>query len=354
MGKDKETIGIGVIGLGVGETHLVKYLSNDDCKVIALCDQDKEVLRLAKIKYPRFKYYDNAIDLLEDPDIKAVSIASYDHEHYQHIIKGISNQKHLFIEKPLVLQKDEFKNVLELHTRHMDLIISSNLVLRKTQRFKDLKSRILSGQMGEISLIQASYNYGRFAKITDGWRGDIQDYSIVLGGGIHMIDLIFWLTDDQVKSVYAKGNRIHSKGTKFRYDDVVTAILQLESGAIVNLSCNFGNVSPHFHQLDVYGTQKTFLNREDHALLYSERDVKNGNFHYLKEKPVFPEYKGCEILKTTYKNPDKGSFVDFFIDAINGKMNKLVTMHEIEKSMDVAFAIVESSKTGNIVKLKHG
>lgn len=352
MVKDKDTIGIGVIGLGVGESHLIKYLSNEDCKVIALCDQDDEVLRLAKIKYPGLKYYDNAMDLLDDPDITAVSIASYDHEHYQQIINGISNQKHLLIEKPLVLQKDELAMVLDLHKNHPDLIISSNLVLRQTERFKDLKSRIVNGQMGDISLIQASYNYGRFAKITDGWRGDIQDYSIVLGGGIHLIDLILWLTDDQVNSVYAKGNSIHSIGTKFRYEDVVAAILQLESGAIVNLTCNFGNVSPHFHQLDLYGTQKTFVNREDHALLYSERDVKNGNFHYLKEKPDFPEYKGCEVLKTTYKNPDKGSFVDCFIDAINGKMNELVTLHEIQKSMDVAFAIVESSTTGNIVNLK--
>ena len=49
-----------------------------------------------------------------------------------------------------------------------------------------------------------------------GWRSNIKDYSITLGAGIHMIDLIMWLTNSKPISVYALGNNNATQGTKFK------------------------------------------------------------------------------------------------------------------------------------------
>ena len=38
------------------------------------------------------------------------------------------------------------------------------------------------------------YLYGRLQKITDDWRSRVADYSVMLGGGVHMVDLMLWLT----------------------------------------------------------------------------------------------------------------------------------------------------------------
>ena len=351
MGSN-ERINVGVIGLGVGESHLKNYLSNPRCKVIGICDQNDEVLTVAKNKYPGLTYYSNASELLFNDQIDAVSIASYDHNHYEQIVTGIRNRKHLLVEKPIVTEKDHFLHIKELLEKNSDLIFTSNLVLRKTERFLDLKNRFLNGDFGQISFINAAYNYGRFSKLTDGWRNEIENYSVILGGGIHLIDLILWLTGDHIVKVFAKSNRIHGKDTGFLYDDLVTATMEMQSGAIFNLTCNFGNVSPHFHQLEIYGTNQSFMNRYDYAEIFKKRDVKNGNFRYIDAKPEFPTYDGSEKVYSTYKNSDKGSFIDDFINAIDGKPSNLVTRDEMFEAIKIAFAIDESRKIKQEISLK--
>ena len=48
-------------------------------------------------------------------------------------------------------------------------------------------------------------------KITKGWRGDIKNYSIILGGGIHIIDIIQNLFGEKFKIVNIEGNKIVTK-----------------------------------------------------------------------------------------------------------------------------------------------
>ena len=64
--------------------------------------------------------------------------------------------------------------------------------------------------------MEAEYNYGRIEKITKGWRGDIKNYSIILGGGIHIIDIIQNLFGEKFKIVNIEGNKIVTKKTKFK------------------------------------------------------------------------------------------------------------------------------------------
>lgn len=350
---DKETcIHVGVIGMGVGESHLKSYLNHSACKVIGICDQNEEVLTIAKKKYPGLTYYSDAAELICNDQIDAVSIASYDHCHYDQIVLGIQNKKHLLVEKPVVTDESHYHHIKSLLETNNSLVFTSNLILRKTERFLDLKERFLKEDFGQISFINAAYHYGRFSKLTVGWRNEVPDYSVVLGGGIHLIDLVLWLTEDRVISVFSKSNRIHGQGTEYRYDDLVTSIMELESGALFNLTCNFGNISPHYHQLEIFGTRQSFINGFEYAEIFKKRDVKDGNFRYIDSKPDFPDYDGAVKLETSYKNRDKGSFVNDFIDAIGGKESAIVTKDEILEAMKVAFAIDESRKKKMEIKIR--
>ena len=51
-----------------------------------------------------------------------------------------------------------------------------------------------AGDLGRVYYMEADYNYGRIHKIVDGWRGAIDYYSVFLGGAVHMVDLLLWLT----------------------------------------------------------------------------------------------------------------------------------------------------------------
>ena len=88
------------------------------------------------------------------------------------------------------------------------------MVLRNHPMFKKVFKLVNSGKIGKIYHIEGEYNYGRFHKLLNGWRGKIPFYSVTLGGGIHIIDLIHWFTKSKFKKVIAISNRLNSNQFK--------------------------------------------------------------------------------------------------------------------------------------------
>ena len=327
---------VGIIGLGVGEQHILGYGFSSRCEVVALCDFDKKKLTEVGSKYQQCQLTTNPDDIFLDPTIDVVSIATYDNAHCGQIIKALENGKHVFVEKPLCLFLDEAVQIADALRKRPDLKLSSNLILRCSPRFKELKARILDGELGEIYAIEADYNYGRIEKLTDGWRGKIDFYSVFLGGGVHMVDLIRWLTESQVEEIYATGNRVATARSRFRHRDYVNALLSLDNGVHAKVSANFGCVQPHFHGLTVYGTKATFINGLPNAKLITSRETK----------------RAPEVITTPYPGCAKGDLIANFLDEITGVESMEVTAEEVFRTMAVCFAAEESLSTGQPVSVK--
>ena len=332
-----KSIKVGVIGLGVGEKHISGYRNHPDCEVVALCDFSDEKLAMAKSRYPGIRLTLKPDDLLQDPDIEAVSIASYDNYHYQQIVRAIENDKHIFIEKPLCLYASEAVHIRQLLQQKPGLKISSNLILRLSPRFLELKQMITDGDLGQLFYVEGDYNYGRLHKITEGWRGKIDFYSVVYGGAVHLVDLLLWLTGDRVVEVAAYGNTLASRGTDFRYNDIVVSILKFESGLIGKVVSNFGCVAPHFHSLSIYGTKATFVNGPEYATLLESRD---------------PAQKGTKIT-TPYPGVEKGDLIYSFVESILDRSPAGVTAEDIFKTMSVCFAIEKATHQSDSVMVRY-
>ncbi|RPH73260.1 gfo/Idh/MocA family oxidoreductase, partial [bacterium] len=225
-------INAGIIGLGVGERHVAALHAHPACRVVALCDWNKEKLRSVGLSYPNVRLTESADNLLSADDIDIVSIASWDDYHATQIVQAIRSGKHVFAEKPLCMNIAELQAIREELCAHPNVKLGCNLILRRCPRFVELRRRIRAGEMGRIFSLEADYDYGRMHKIVDGWRGRIDNYSVFLGGGVHMVDLILWLVGKRVTEVVAWGNRIATEGTSFRYEDYVVAMLRFEDGTL--------------------------------------------------------------------------------------------------------------------------
>lgn len=277
--------------MGVGEQHVQAYLRNSHCNVVAICDFSEEKLALAEKQYPGVFLTKNAQDLISDPDIDIISIASYDDAHADQVISTLKAGKHLFVEKPLcqtLNQALQIKQILD--AQKTPLKLGCNLILREAPLYKWLKDQIQQGLFGHIYAFDGEYLYGRLQKITEGWRNNVKDYSVMEGGGIHMIDLMLWLTGQRPKTVFTVGNRMCSKGTKFRYNDFATSIMQFDSGMIGRITANFGCVHRHQHVIRIYGTEATFFYDDSGPRLHKSRDPD------ITAQPVtsspLPETKG--------------------------------------------------------------
>lgn len=328
---------IGIIGLGVGEKHIQGYLKHPLCDVVALCDLSKEKLSLAKRKYSEVRITSDTDQILESDDIDVVSIASYDSDHFKQVKIGLQNDKHLFVEKPLCLYQEEAQEIRELLNQKPDLKLSSNLILRLSPRFKLLKEMIEQGDFGRLYYMEGDYQYGRLHKITEGWRGQIDFYSVVYGGAVHIVDLLIWLTGDTVEEVTAYGNQIASAGTPFRFNDFVACLLKFRNGAIAKVSANFGCVKPHFHALEIFGTKATYINSRDKGSIFTSRD---------------PETTP-RLLSADYPGVQKGELIYSFVQSILGEGTAAVTNEDVFKTMSICFAIEEASKSSGHVKVKY-
>lgn len=91
-----------VVGLGIGEQHALAILDNLNCQLTAVCDLDTQKLDAFQAKHP-FQDIKRATfkELLQDPTLNMITLASFDDDHYQQVIDGLNANKHIFVEKPL-------------------------------------------------------------------------------------------------------------------------------------------------------------------------------------------------------------------------------------------------------------
>jgi predicted dehydrogenase len=327
-----------VIGLGVGEQHIEGYDAHAACRTVAVCDIDEKKLAVVAARWPHLATTTDPEEVVNDPSIDVISIASPDDCHHRHAVAALRAGKHVFVEKPLCLLPNEAADIRSELAAHAGLRLGCNLILRRSPRFEGLRNMVRAGELGEVYQIDGAYNYGRLWKITHGWRGAIPQYSVTLGGGIHLLDLMMWMLGSRVGEVAAVGTRIAGAGTQIQFDDAVTAILRFENGAIGTLSSNFGCVYPHFHQFIAYGTKATFENRPDAALLFTSRDA------------AVPPQR----IETPYPGVHKGGLIGNFVDSILGRAPPLVTHQEVFDCMAVCFAIEEALRKRAPVAVRYG
>jgi predicted dehydrogenase len=324
----------GVIGLGVGEQHAVVYGEHPAVELAALCDQDERRLEEVARAHDGVRATTSADELLDDPEIDIVSIASYDSYHHEQVMRALEHGKHVFVEKPLCQTPEQAREIHAALRARPELVLSSNLLLRASPRFELLKRLIDEGRFGRVYYMEGDYDYGRLWKLTEGWRGDLETYSVTLGGTIHLVDLMLWLTRDRAVTARAVGNRLTTQDTKFRFDDLVVALLELESGAVLKVAANFGCVHPHYHDVKVFGTEATFVNGLESATLWTG------------------EGPSAETIDAPHPGVRKGQLIGSFVDAVTGGAPPLVTADEVFHAMAACFAIDRAAERGEAVSVE--
>jgi predicted dehydrogenase len=329
-----------IIGLGVGEQHIAGYRAHPGAEVVAVCDIEPERLAMAAERHPELRRTREARELLVDPDIDVVSVASYDDAHYAQIRLALEHGKHVFAEKPLVLHEREAIEVARLLREHPELRLSSNLPLRLSPRFIRLRELVAAGELGELFHLEGDYDYGRRHKLTDGWRGRIPYYSVMLGGGIHMVDLLTWITRLRVVEVVtAEGNAIATAGSPFVHPSFVTALLRTDAGPLIKINANLGCVSRHFHAVRIYGSSGTFVNGLPDGILY-------------RPAPA-PQEAVATAIDDPYPGVAKGDLIESFVESILTGAEARVTARDAFDSLSVCLAVERALAGGGPVAVEY-
>jgi len=155
--SDQLTSGIiGMGGIGKSDSH---FVSNNRCRLVAICDVDKEHLeqgvKLGKAKFNEtLQTYHDFRDLIKDPNVDIVHIATPPHWHGIMSVEAAKAGKDIWCEKPMTRTIGEGKRVVEA-VRRYNRIFRLNTWFRFTDTFyglgttvNPLKKLVDSGLLG--------------------------------------------------------------------------------------------------------------------------------------------------------------------------------------------------------------
>lgn len=318
-----------VVGLGVGERHARTIAGCAETELKYVYDTEKEKAdRLAgELSCVSVESYE---DIVSDKEVGLIVIASYDDAHFLQVTKALKAGKHVFVEKPMCLTAEELRAIREVCDDCKELKLASNLVLRSAKLYRWLRESVSEGHFGEIFSVEGNYLWGRLWKLTEGWRKNINNYSIILGASVHLIDLMLWITGEKPVAVSSFGNNICTKNSCFNREDFASSIFRYDSGLIGNITANAACVHPHQHVFKVYGTKRTFI-----------YDDQGPRFFDSAEKNAVPERLNLSALPDT-----KGDYLAEFIKNIVGSKKLLIGAKEEFDLMSVCLAAQEALGTG--------
>ncbi len=325
------TIRAAVIGLGVGERHAAAYQSIPGCALEAVCDVDATRLQEAGDRLGISRRTADYREITEDSSIDVVSICSYDDVHAEQAVSAFRNGKHVMIEKPVAQTRTEADAVIAAW-RESGKLITSNLILRRSPRFIELKQRADAGDLGDVFLLEGDYIHNIDYKLASGWRGRLSHYSPILGGAIHLIDLMWWLKGHPVVRVAAMGTRKNAEKSGFKFDDTNLVIMEFDDGSLAKSLVTLTPRHPKYHALRVFGDKATFVNQIGDADWF---EGSEGDVH----RPVMAAYPGME----------KGDLLPDFIDAIRHGHQPIIGHRDVFHIMNVCLAAEKSRRTGQFV-----
>jgi len=328
-----EKIRIAVIGVGnMGKNHARVYSQNPDVDLVAISDIDESIAQRVASTFGA-KWYLDYKEMLNTEEIDAVSIAVPTTKHEKVALDVIDCGKHVLLEKPIAASIKSAKKIVESANKS-----GTKLMVGHIERFNPVVARIKQlieeGKLGRIVSI-SSKRVGPYANIKN-------DIGVCLDLAIHDIDVMRFITNDEVSEVYAKiGNNLFSE------EDYVSILLTLKKGTTGLVEANW--LTPtKIRRLDVTGT-KGYA-----ALDYIGQDLN------LYGKMLSENSADYEELIMAYGQPCMGKIkiekeeplkleIKHFVQSIMDDATPLVDGQAGLRNLEVALAAVQSAKKGSAI-----
>ena len=233
-------IRIGHAGLGYWGPNLARnFGSLADLRW--LCDLSPDLLEAASKAHPQARTTADFEELLADPELDAVVIATPVVTHYELAKQALSAGKHVFVEKPQAQSSAEAEELAAL-AQEQGLVLMPGYLLLYHPALQRLKEVIDRGELGDVL-----YLYGNRQNLGQIRRDENALWSI----GAQDLSMILHLVDEEPVEAWARGESFLRRGI----EDVVFCYLRFPSGVIAHMHVSW--LDPHkMRKLTVVGRDK--------------------------------------------------------------------------------------------------
>jgi predicted dehydrogenase len=255
---------VGQAGLGAWGANLVRNV--DDVADLAwICDSSQARLDALARRHPGARTTTSFDEILADPSVEAVVVATPVPTHYALARQALEAQKHVFVEKPPAMRADEMSDLVRLAGERGRVLMPGHLLLYHPG-VRKLKELVDSGDLGEVLCV-----YGNRQNL-----GTIRTNENALWSlGVHDLSVILHLIGEEPAEAWAHGNAFLTPGV----EDVVFCYLRFPSGKIAHL---------HLSWLDPHKMRKVTVVGRDKMAVFDDMELERKITVYEKapEQPA--------------------------------------------------------------------
>ncbi|MFV0529288.1 MAG: Gfo/Idh/MocA family oxidoreductase [Lachnospiraceae bacterium] len=331
-----QTLNIGVIGLGrLGYHHAMNVTRSMNATLYAVSDPVPEALQRA-VEALGTKGYSDYKELIADPDVDTIVVATPTQTHYEILIEILDAGKPIFCEKPITYTLDEAERIVAAVERNNGFI-QVGFMRRFDPGHAAAKKMIAEGACGKPIYIhdcQRDPNGPPPAYVP-------QSGGIFVDMGIHDLDVARWLMGSEIVEIYAQGAVLKHKFLNELNDvDDGQMLLKFENGALgmIEVSRNANDV--YDVRTEVIGLEKSVFVGQEQLTPY--KVIGGQEITYDMANWCLGRFKDSYELE-----------MQAFIDAVLGKQPSQVTAYDGLIGLKLALAATESHRMQKPVHLSY-
>jgi predicted dehydrogenase len=231
---------VALVGLGYWGPNLARNF--DDLAALRwLCDASPDALERFGARYPQARTTTDFDEVLGDPELDAVVVATPAVTHYELSRRALEAGKHVLVEKPPAMSGGEAEDLVAAAEANGVVLMPGYLLLYHpaVQKVKEL---VAAGDLGEVFCVYS--NRQNLGKIRT-------DENALWSLGIHDLSVVLHLLEEEPSEAWAHGNSFLTPGI----EDVVFCYLRFPSGKIAHMHLSW--LDPHkMRRITVVGREK--------------------------------------------------------------------------------------------------
>lgn len=219
-------VSCGIIGYGYWGPNLARNVSEAaGAELSAISDMQQAALDRAGSRYPGVSLHRNWLDMISDPKIDAVLVATPVSSHFEIALAALQAGKHVLVEKPITTTSAEARTLIEEADRR-GLILMVDHTFVYTPAVRKIRELIVDGSLGDIYYYDSTrVNLGLFQS----------DVNVIWDLAVHDFSILEFLLDKRPAAISASGSS-HIEG---RPENIAHLTLFFESGTVAHLNVNW-------------------------------------------------------------------------------------------------------------------
>ena len=316
----RERPGIGVLGYGnVARSWQVPGYLASGLNVVAICDVDPAAREAARRNCPQARVYASVEELLADPDVAVVDVATRPPGRLLLIEQAVTSGRHVLAQKPLCAEPAEVDRLL-MAVRESDAVVAVNQNGRFAPAWRLTTSLLRGHRLGQVRAITHVYDTN-LRWLPDPRRQGTAQF-LLFDYSNHWLDICrYWLEPDPVVVVQAMAYEVAAHSGLVQQS--MWASLESESGANVVIRGAAAGITHAGHRFIVQGDQGT---------IRGDVDSRDGEYLHVDD--------GHEVVR---EQLDGSWFPDGFL----GSMVEL--LRSIEEKTEPAHSLADNRRTVALV-----